>query len=248
MATKVNGQKVNIDGAELYYEYISELSDGPAIVFLSGYGWPLENWQSITEDVSKFAKMFMYDRESVGNSSQGNNPKHSLQIIEHLRTLLQKANIKPPYILVGHSFGGVNARLYASKYPEEVTGVILLESCHEDQNKIMAPLFSKEVQEGYFGQFHVEGVEGNLREFEESLEQVRGTTIGNIPLIVMTGGTQPIHTTESMAVWMEFQKELATLSTESKHIIVEEAGHAIHIDQPKPVIVAIREMIKMVND
>lgn len=247
MDTKVSGQWINIDGAELYYEYLGEQNDGPTIVFMSGYGWPLENWQPIREDVSTFAKIFMYDRESVGNSSQGNNSKHSLQIVEHLRTLLQKANIKPPFILVGHSFGGVNARLYTNMYPKEIAGVILLESCHEDQNKVMAPLISKEAQEGYFAQFHVEGIEGDLTEFEESLEQVRGADIGNTPLMVMTGRTQPIHTTDSMAVWMNFQKELATLSTKSKHIIIKEAGHAIHIDKPEAVIEAIREMVEMVS-
>lgn len=140
MDTKVIGQKVNIGGTELYYEYIGESNDGPTIVFESGYGWGLDNWQPIREEVSKFAKMFMYDRASVGKSEKSNKPNHSLQSVENLRDLLQKVDIKPPYILVGHSFGGVNVRLYASKYSEEVAGVILLDSSHEDQNKKMVPL------------------------------------------------------------------------------------------------------------
>ncbi|WP_028402263.1 alpha/beta fold hydrolase [Ectobacillus panaciterrae] len=244
MDTKVSCQKVNVNGIELYYEYIDESNNGPTIVFDSGYGWSLENWQSIREDVSKFAKIFMYDRENIGNSDKGNNPKHSAQIVKNLRVLLEKTHIKPPYILVGHSFGGANVRLYASKYPEEVAGVVLIDSCHEDQNKVMVPLFSKEVQEAYFGQFIVEGT---FSELEESLEQVRGTNIGSIPLIVLTGDTQPFHTTESMAAWMKFQRELAMLSSNSKHVIVKEAGHAIHIDNPKSVVDAIREMVETID-
>lgn len=243
MDTKIIGQKVKIEEIEMYYEYIGDSNDNPTIVFESGYGWDLNNWIPIRDEVSKFAKLFLYDRDGVGRSEKSNKPKHSLQIIENLRNLLQKANIKPPYVLVGHSFGGVNVRLYASKYPDEVAGVILLDSVHEDQNKKMVPLFTKEVQEEYLGQFVVEAP---LYEFEESLEQVRGTNLGNIPLIVMTGGTQPHHTARSMDVWMQFQKELANLSSQSKHLIVQEAGHAIHINSPKSVIEAIKEMTKTV--
>ncbi|WP_260412502.1 alpha/beta fold hydrolase [Alkalihalobacillus sp. TS-13] len=231
---------VDIGITELYYEYIGGCNNSPTIVFESGYGWSLDNWQPIIEKISDFANVFMYDRDGIGKSGCSNRPKHSLQIVENQRTLLKKANIKPPYILVGHSFGGVNVRLFASNYPEEVIGVILLDSVHEDQNKKMVPLFTKEVQQRYLGQFTVEA---SLKEFEESLEQVRETNLGNIPLIVLTGGTQPHHTQESMDLWMEFQKELTELSTRSKHIVVEKAGHAIHMDSPDDVIDAIREMI-----
>ncbi|WP_283154100.1 alpha/beta fold hydrolase [Guptibacillus hwajinpoensis] len=227
-------------GIDLYYEYDENYDSVPTVVFDSGYGWALENWKPIREQVSSFARMFFYDRDGVGKSEKSNIPKHSLQIVDNLRFLLQKAEVNPPYILVGHSFGGVNVRLYASQYPEEVKGVILLDSVHEDQNHKMVPLFTEEVQDQYLGQFTVES---SLNEFKESLEQVRGTNLQNIPLIVMTGGTQPHHTKESMAKWMEFQKQLSYLSTTSKHLIVKEAGHAIHIDKPVQVVNAIRDMI-----
>lgn len=233
------GHKVNVNGVGLYYECIGQSNQGPTVVFESGYEWALDNWEPIRTGVSEFAKVFLYDRASVGKSDKGNQPKHSLQIVENLRALLKKANIKPPFLLVGHSFGGVNVRLYANTYPDEVAGVILLDSCHEDQNNIMVPLFSKEMRQDYLQQF---SVECSLKEFEESLEQVRDKDIGSIPLTVLTGGTQPHHTSQSMAAWMEFQRELAMLSSESKHFIIEEAGHAIHIDNPQVVIDTIREM------
>jgi len=150
----------------------------------------------------------------------------------------------PPYLLVGHSFGGINVRLFASTYPELVAGVILIDSCHEDQNNKMVPLFSKEVQDDYFKGFEFEC---SLIEFEESLEQVRNEkSLGNVPLYVITGGTQPIHTTGSWAYWMEFQKDLIYLSTNSKHFIVEDAGHAIHKDRPDHVVQLIRNMFESV--
>ncbi|XXM70803.1 alpha/beta fold hydrolase [Lysinibacillus sphaericus] len=233
------GQKVNLEGIELYYEYIKSCTDNVTIVFESGYGWDLNNWNSIRRDVSKFANVFVYDRDGIGKSEKSNKPKHSMQIINNLRNLLKKADVKPPYLLVGHSFGGVNVRLFANRYPEEVAGVILLDSVHEDQNKKMVPLFTEKVQEEYLGQF---AVEASLNEFEESLEQVKGIKLGEIPLLVITGGTQSHHTNQSMAQWMMFQKELAMLSTRSNHLVIKDAGHAVHIDEPQFVINAIKEM------
>ncbi|PET71266.1 alpha/beta hydrolase [Bacillus sp. AFS001701] len=239
------GQKLDIGGMKLNYEYFGEKNENPTLVFDSGYAWTLNNWNPIRDEVSKFAKMFIYDRAGIGESETDERPRHSKQIVENLRTLLQEANVKPPYVLIGHSFGGLNVRLYASTYPEEVAGVILLDSCHEDQNKKMAPLFSKEVYEDYMSGFPYES---SLEVFEESLEQIRAAkSFGNIPLIVVTGGLQPHHTLESMNAWMSFQKELATLSTNSKHIIVEDAGHAIHINNPQAVINVIKDMLEIVK-
>ncbi|MDS9146157.1 hypothetical protein RLM02_00100, partial [Streptococcus pneumoniae] len=74
------------------------------------------------------------------------------------------------------------------------------------------------MQADYFGQF---GAEGTLAEFEESLEQVRKyKTLGDMPLIVVTGGNQPDHTAESWNHWMNFQKDLASLSTNNRHVIL----------------------------
>jgi len=240
------GQKLDIGGIKLYYELLGEHYDGPTLVFESGYGVPLENWNSIKNEVSKFSRMFIYDRAGIGNSEIDDRPQHSRQSVDNLHALLKKAGVKPPYVLVGHSIGGLNVRLFASKYPEEVVGVVLLDSSHEDQNKILPPLFTKEVQEAYFNQFTIEG---SLSEVEESLEQVRTSkSFGNIPLTVVTGSLQPFHTKESMAAWMKFQKELANLSTKRQHIIVEDAGHAIHIDKPEVVTDVIRDILSIVEN
>ncbi|MFE3576793.1 alpha/beta fold hydrolase [Lysinibacillus sp. NPDC059133] len=238
------GGKLDIGGIELYYELLGEHHDGPTLVFESGYGVTLENWNSIKDEVSKFSRMFIYDRAGIGKSEMDDRPRHSRQSVDNLRILLKKAGVKPPYVLVGHSIGGLNVRLFASKYPEEVAGVVLLDSSHEDQNKILPPLFTKEVQEAYYNQFTIEG---SLNEIEESFEQVRTSkSFGNIPLIVVTGGLQTFHTKESMAAWMRLQEELANLSTIKQHIVVEDAGHAIHFDKPEVVIDTIRDILSIV--
>lgn len=246
MNKQIEGKSIDIGGIQLCYEDLGEGNNNLAIVFDSGYGWTMENWNSIKNEVSTFSRMVVYDRAGLGNSGYDGRPRHSQQNVENLHSLLKNANVKPPYVLVGHSFGGVNVRLYASTYPEEVAGIILLDSCHEDQNQLMAPLFSPQVREDYFGQFTAEGT---LAEFEESLEQVRKyKSLGDIPLTIMTGANQPHHTPESWAYWMKFQKELAQLSTNSRHVLLREAGHAVHLDCPKAVIKEIQKMLKYLKD
>lgn len=236
------GQCMDIGGIQLYFEELGESTESPVIVFDSGNGWRTKNWNSIKAEVSAFSKILVYNRAGLGKSTIDDRPRHSLQNVKNLRLLLQKTNVKPPYILVGHSFGGLNVRLYASLYPEEVAGVLLLDACHEDQNKLMAPALSPPNQKQYFRQF---AVEGTLADFEESLEQVRKyKTLGNMPLTVVTGGNQPVHTPESWARWMDFQKDLAALSSNSRHVVLEDAGHAVHIDNPQAIIEEIQKMLE----
>ena len=148
-------------------------------------------------------------------------------------------------MLVGHSFGGANVRLYACTYPEEVAAVILLDSCHEDQNKIMPPLFSEETRSLYFNQF---SVEGSLSEIQDSFEQIdKCTSLGDIPLIVVSAGLQSYHTTESFAAWNLFQRDFLRLSTNSKHIVVKNASHGLHVDQPQIIVDIIKDTLKEIQ-
>ncbi|MCA0987522.1 alpha/beta fold hydrolase [Guptibacillus algicola] len=237
------GKKVKIDRTDLYYE-IEDNDHEVTIVFESGYGWSLDNWDPVRREGSEFANLFFYDRNGVGESERSDISKDSLQSAINLKKLLLKAEVYPPFLLIGHSYGGVIVRLFANLYPELVSGVILLDSVHEDQNHQMVPLFDHEVQQEYLEQFHVEAT---LTEFEESLEQVRGSDLSSVPLVVMTGGTQPHHTSASMRKWMDFQRKLKELSTDSKHVFVEEAGHAIHHDDPQAVLKVVRDMVEGIS-
>ncbi|WP_419961775.1 alpha/beta fold hydrolase [Psychrobacillus sp. BM2] len=89
------------------------------------------DWYYIQPKVSEFSKVISFDRAGYGWSSSVKGKYTSENVVEDLIKVLEELNAKPPYVLVGHSFGGLNMRLFASKYPEKVAALILIDSVHE---------------------------------------------------------------------------------------------------------------------
>ena len=114
-------------------------SGGPTVILDSGGGVPAIGWKFVQADVAKFTHVCSYDRAGYGWSGPGPKPRTSLQIVKELHALLAAAGEKPPYVLVGHSIGGYNVRVYAGQYPAEVAGMVLVDASHEDQVQRMPP-------------------------------------------------------------------------------------------------------------
>jgi pimeloyl-ACP methyl ester carboxylesterase len=98
------------------------------VVMDSGLGGGLLDWQTVQPKVAPFARVCSYDRSGIGWSESGPTPRTSQRIVRELHSLLSDAGEEGPYVLVGHSFGGANLQLYASEYPEEVAGMVLVDS------------------------------------------------------------------------------------------------------------------------
>jgi pimeloyl-ACP methyl ester carboxylesterase len=112
---------------------------GPTVILDSGLGVPAVGWSPVQTEVAKFARVCSYDRAGYGWSDGTSLPRTSVEIAKELHALLEAANEKGPYILVGHSFGGFNVRVYNGQYPNDVAGVVLVDASHEDQNERMPP-------------------------------------------------------------------------------------------------------------
>lgn len=126
------GELVDIGGYKLHL-YKTGIDSGPTVILDMGLGGNLLYWGQVQEEISKFARVVSYDRGGLGWSDKSPKERTSENITEELHILLQTAKIPGPYILVGHSFSGINARIFANKYPDEVLGVILVDSTHEEQ-------------------------------------------------------------------------------------------------------------------
>ncbi len=121
-----NGRLVDIgNGCRLYL--LEKGCDGPTVIFESGIAATNLNWCHIQEKVSRFACTASYDRSGLGWSNRCRTARTPSNIAVELHTMLERADIKPPYILVGHSFGGLVMRRFALLYPEKVASVVLID-------------------------------------------------------------------------------------------------------------------------
>lgn len=126
------GKFVQVNGKKIHY--VSKGHKAPTIILDAGLGADHQWWCLVQEELAKCAQVFSFDRPGYGWSDAATTPRTSEHIVSELHNLLQACELKPPYILVGHSFGGANMRLYANTYSEQIAGLILVDACHEDQN------------------------------------------------------------------------------------------------------------------
>src|SRR5215510_4849574 len=119
------GKLVDIGGWRLHLNCTGEVrASQPTVILESGIGDFSVEWSLVQPDVSKFARVCSYDRAGDGWSEMGPHPRTFHQIAYELHTLLDKADVKPPLVLVGHSYGGGLVRQYQSIYPSEVAGIV----------------------------------------------------------------------------------------------------------------------------
>ena len=108
--------------------HVYELGDGsPAVVLESGISATSVNWRRVQTAIAEFTRVLSYDRAGLGWSDPARTPRTATQIAQELDAMLKSAQIPPPYVLVGHSFGGVVVRLYAMQHPDNVAGVVLVD-------------------------------------------------------------------------------------------------------------------------
>ncbi|MGM0837911.1 MAG: alpha/beta fold hydrolase [Bacillota bacterium] len=233
---------VTIGEATLYTKLYGERSNKPTVIMDAGYGDYSKAWDPIIPDISKVAQVLVYDKAGLGKSAKSPNPRTSMHMVAELKELLTKLDIKPPFILVGHSFGGVNVRLFAEQYPQDVAGIILVDSTPEDYKERFLPTMSEEFQAAYNQQFiH----EGNYDEFMESLNQLKECKRKfEVPVVVLAAGKKAHYSKESQELWNVMQRELVDISTKGELVMAEKSAHYIQNDEPDVVIRAIKRLLE----
>jgi pimeloyl-ACP methyl ester carboxylesterase len=139
------GKLVDVGGYRLHIYCTGECpSEGsPTVVMDFGLGGWSSTWNLVQAEVAKFTRVCAYDRAGYAWSDPSPTPRTSQQIVKELHTLLTNAGIEDPYVLVGHSFSGLSARLFASQYPDEVVGIVLVDAINENMYSRPFPEFQK---------------------------------------------------------------------------------------------------------
>jgi len=219
----------------------------PTVILEAGWGDVGETWTLVQPDVAQHTRVCSYDRVGLGRSDPGPEPTTYREAVLDLHALLQNGNIEGPYMLVGHSLGGMYARLYTHLYPKEVVGLVLVDSSHPDSFERSAAILPPESPDD----------SESLRTYRDWFTNVTKDptltpdllapgSLGDLPLVVLTSPVKqraedlPIDISRQFDdIWVELQEELALLSSNSTHILVEGSGHFIQHDDPPLVVEAI---------
>jgi pimeloyl-ACP methyl ester carboxylesterase len=213
----------------------------------------------IAPDIARTTTVVVYDRAGHGRSDA--EPAAGADAARDLHVLLERAHVRGPYVLVGHSLGGMFALSYAHRYPAQVGGIVLLDSMHPQQHNAFAgmdPLLALVPTIARTGLLNLlfDRNDGDptaqarqvVRDVEEMPAELNRaaklTSLGNKPLIVLSAGTG------SLPGWAAQQNDLATLSTDSVHRTIPGATHASLINDTTDAAQssrAIRDVVKAVQ-
>lgn len=245
---------VDVGGRRLYVKCSGAARAGmPVVVLDAGLGNTSATWSLVEPKVSEFARVCSYDRAGMGQSDRASQQRTSKDMVLDLHNLLTKAGVNSPYVLVGHSFGGMNVRLYASEYPKEVVGLVLVDSTHEDESDRMVAVLPPEILKQAKPEDMVVRSAEDF-DFDKSVAQLRAANWRrDIPLVVLTRGSASLNPNDYAVpalapkfedIRLELQQELVRRSGKGRQIIAEKSGHFIQRDQPELVIEAIRQVLE----
>jgi pimeloyl-ACP methyl ester carboxylesterase len=236
-----NVQNVSIDGRATAFTRQGDAP--PTVVFEAGLGDGMSSWSPVYGQVAGFASVFAYDRAGYGASASAPGPRTGERIVDELRSLLRRTGARPPYVLVGHSFGGSTMELFARTHPEEVAGLVLVESRHHAVSRRCQASSALVCEPPALLVAAMPGsASAEYRAMDETMRQLRGAPpLPDMPLVVLTGMRKIVEGPTFRDVWLATQKELAA---RGEHVVCESCGHYVHRDQPQLVIDAIRRVVE----
>jgi pimeloyl-ACP methyl ester carboxylesterase len=229
--------RVNVDGRLLRMR--AEGAGSPTVVLEIGLGGPLEEWDMVQDEVARFTKVVAYDRVGTVDAKEVLTGE---DVARELHAALAKAGHKPPYVLSGQSLGGMYNRVFASLYPEEVVGIVLLDPAQEEFIDWLAIHHPKQKLNENIKKNWAEGAG-----IHATVEQARNSALlPEVPVIVVTG-TKFIDDKVRIATlpeWTAAHNRWVTALPQGRHILAPESGHGVQIEVPDLVVDLIRQTVE----
>lgn len=251
-------------------------SGSPTVLLEAGAGNNGQIWEqlalpagsdreAVLPAVAQFTRVCIYDRpgtllddEHLSRSDPVPGPRTAAEMVADLHALVEAAGLETPLVLAGHSFGGFIIRLYALTYPDEVAGLIFIDSAHEDYYHALEHLLDPMQADMVFNQpageegFAFEAID-SLTSADQIVTAQAASSLPSVPAVVLTHGGEfpfpegfPVEEIEQ--VWTSAQEKLAALIPGTPLIVATGSSHYIQLDQPELVIAAIRDVVDAVRD
>jgi len=238
---------VDVDGQGI--EVIQAGQGGPTVVLINGSGGPMLGWQRVFDGLSTKTTTLAYNRPAVGRSAKPARDQTAAAMTVALRRLLAELRLRPPHVLVGHSFGGLIANLFARRHPDEVAGVVLLEAtAPDDLTQLQA--HENAAQKGLMWLMSRLAPMPIWHETRHALrttaEFAAAPAFPPVPLRVVTG-TQPAMAWATRPALLQaraaHQRALAALSPLGRQVLAERSGHFPQFSQPDLVVATVLELV-----
>ena len=252
---EVKEQKVNIGDYALNYKDSGKGKH--TIVLESGLGMDSETWTDIQNKLSKNYRVISYDRSGYGKSDNSKSPRTIDHITKDLNLLLETIDASTPYILVGHSLGGYVIRHFANLYPEKVSGLVMIDSYHEDLFKMLKDSVSISDWNKYLmvrpaNRDTLQGFDSERFEFMETVMSDSKFKIPTkIPVHILTSLEPPEDTSRFVNVTMDLHEKLSlSFVTENENVnqtFTKSSGHLIYLDEPELVFNAVVNTVKRIE-
>lgn len=227
---------------------------GPSILLFSGAGVSLAGWRPLFPMVTRLGTVFGWNRFGMQGSDMPQARQDGTLVLDSLRELLAHTRVQPPYLLVGHSLGGLYANLFARRYPQEIAGVLFLEATHPDDRQVLRKHENQLVRAlGKVLSLPMRLFQRNVHAELESVDRLvrEIATAGPfppVPLRVVTGGLTPRVAMLSPAVVgarRAHQQELARLSPMGEQVIAHKSGHFPQLSEPELVLKVLEELLEV---
>ena len=239
----MNSHEINalIDGRHLY-GFLSGEGE-PTVILEAGLGGTSEDWVNIQPAVASFTQVFSYDRAGMGKSEIAPIPRTCKDIVHDLKNLLSAAKLHSPYILVAHSWSGINARWYANQYTDEIVGMVLIDAVHEDKYAHFEKILPEERSNRMWELVRDPSKNDENIDRIASFAQVHNTErLYDFPLIVLTRATDD---DEMNRIETGLQTEFLKLSSASRQYYSKFDDHYIQNSEPQLVIDSIRQVVEL---
>ncbi|WP_085316718.1 alpha/beta fold hydrolase [Derxia lacustris] len=222
-------------------EYFASHHAAPTLVFESGLDGRMEWWREVLPALCGEFSCLAYNRPGLGRSAPAGTPRDAATIVEELRATLAAARLGPPYVLVGHSLGGLYAQYFARRHPDEVAALVLVDSTHPRQTDGDGALERQPlwVRAALGGLVSATG-KAELAEMPRNRDELLALPApAGLPVTVLSAGKDEDSGTPAGRYAAALRRDIAALYPGSTQLWVD-SGHGIPLEKPQAVIDAVR--------